>query len=299
MLDVPSILVSLVIFVHFVSSRAVRATAHQHSVFLLLLVNFFQISVNIPITMSAYQSSGIIRPATAAFCTWWTFYDYSLYTINADLMAWMSIERHLLIFHAGLLGGAGSWKRWSLHVAPWLVCLCWGPFFYMITIVSNLICTNTWTFDEPFCGQLCFPATTWGLVDIFLHMIFIISIILTANIALIIRVVYQQISLVGRTRLNWRSQRKMVLQLSAISSTYLVVWLPVAIIQLVEMYLDPTFLSVQLGTLYFLAYVGPLTMPFVYFVSIPHLLKRLKRLYSRKRRLTIAPVEATLRERQV
>ena len=219
--------------------------------------------------------------------------------MGATLMAWMSIERHLLIFHDARLGGAGSWKRWSLHVLPWIICLTWGPFFYMITVVSDLICTNTWTLDGPFCGTVCFTTTIWRLVDIFLNLIEPVSIIVTANMALIIRVVYQRMNLVGRTRVNWRRQRKMVLQLGAISLTYLVVWLPIAIILLVEIYVDPMFLSALLDILYFVAYISPLTLPFVYFLSIPNLLKRLKMICWRKRRLVIVPATVTLRDRHL
>ena len=233
-LEVPSILVSLGIFVHFVSSRAVRTAYHQHSVFVLLFVNFLQITTDIPMSLDYYRSGGLVRPATNAYCTWWTFYDYSFFAVNADLTAWISIERHLLIFHHGLLGGVGSWKRWSLHVVPWIVCLLWGPLFYMLTNVSGLVCTNTWYFDTIFCGQSCFATTTWGLVDIFVNNVMAIAIILSANVILIIRVVYQRMTVVAQTRINWHHQRKMVLQLSTISVTYLMIWLPLAIILLIS-----------------------------------------------------------------
>jgi hypothetical protein len=56
------------------------------------------------------------------------------------------------------------------------------------------------------------------------------------------------------------------------------------------------FLSAQLDTLYFLSYLGPLTLPFIYLVSIPHLLTRLKSICLRKQRRFIAPVTLTIQK---
>ena len=298
-LEVPSIIVSVIIFGHVVSRRSVRAIRHQHSMFVLLLVNFLQISTTIPMSIAFYHSGGIVRPATNAYCTWWTFYDYTLFTLNGSLMAWMSIERHLLIFHNGLLGGVGSWKRWSLHVGPWIVCFIWAPLFYSITIVSGVVCTNSWSFDSLLCGVSCHLTTSWGTTDILINIVLFVTIILTANVTLIIRVVYQRLAVAGRTRVNWSNQRKMVLQLVAVSLTYLVVWLPGAVILLVELHVDPTFLVAELDILVFLSYIAPLLLPFIYLASVPKLWSRLKQIRWRRRRIVVGPAMETVRRRNV
>ena len=298
-LEVPAIVVSLMIFAHFVSSRTARATRHHHSPFLLLLFNFIQISTDIPMSLDYYRSGGLVRPATNAYCTWWTFYENSLFAIHASLMAWISIERHLLIFHTNLLNGVSSSKGWCLHIAPWIVCLLWGPLFYMITIVSGLVCTNRWNFDAHLCGQLCHFSTVWGSLDVFVNIVVFVTIIFIANITLIIRVVYQRLTIAARTPIKWHKQRKMVFQLVAISVTYLVVWVPAAAIIFVQLYLDQTFLSDLLELFYFLAYIGPLTLPLIYLVSIPHLSRRMKNICWREQRYSFAPVTVVYRARPV
>lgn len=205
-LEDPSILISLGIFAHFVSRPAARKKRHQHSVFVLLLVNFIMISTDIPMSLGYYHAGGVVRAGTHAYCTWWTFYDYSLFTVSAAIMAWISIERHLLIFHEGLLGGVGSWKQWSLHVAPWLVCPTWGPLLYLFTNVSGLVFAQTWYFDTFFCGSPCFMPTVGGALEVFINVLIPVLIISIADLALIILMIYRRKNLVSRRRINWRSQ---------------------------------------------------------------------------------------------
>jgi hypothetical protein len=290
LLEIPAVLISLAVLVHFVSSPAVRKKRHQHSIFVLLFVNFLQITIDIPMSLDYYHSGGVVRPAVDAYCTWWVSYDYSLYSMNATLMAWISIERHLLLFHEDLLGGDNTWKRLCLHCGPWIVCFTWGPLYYTITVVIELVCINSWDFEPLFCGNPCYLNTTWGGVDIFVNIFTPVLIIFIANVTLIIRVIYQQMTLVGRTRLNWRNQLIMVIQLVAISLTYLVIWLPAVIIQLVQIYFDSTFLQVQLETFFFLGYIGPLLVPFIGIGSIRYLSRRLKVIWLRRRQIALVPV---------
>ena len=298
LLEIPAILISVAVFVHFLSSRAVRKKRHQHSVFVLLFVNFLQISFDVPISLAYYHAGGFVRPAVDAYCTWWIFCDYSLYSMNATLMAWISIERHLLLFHEDLLGGVDTCQRWLLHFGPWIFCFVWGPTFYIVTIVSGLVCINSWDFEALFCGQPCYLTTTWGAVDIFVNVFAPVLIISIANLTLIIRVIYRRATLVGRTRMNWRHQLNMVIQLVAISFTYLVIWLPAVIIQLIQFYFDSKFLSAQLETFFFLGYIGPLVVPFIGIGSIRHLCRRLRVIWLRNRQIAVVPVIPLFRQTQ-
>jgi hypothetical protein len=130
------------------------------------LINFLQIVTDIPMLLDFYRFGSAVRPPTETFCTWWTFYECSLFVVCASLTAWISIERHPLIFHDGHLGGVGSWKRWSLHVAPWTACFIWAPLFYVIIVVSGLACTNKQFLGPPFCELPCVISPLSSLVQI-------------------------------------------------------------------------------------------------------------------------------------
>ena len=297
-LEVPAILVSLAVFAHFISCRALRKKRQQHSVFLLLFINFLQITFDIPMSLDYYRSGGIVRPTAAGYCTWWTFYDYSLFTTTAWLMAWISLERHLLIFHDDLLGGIHTWKKCIFHVGPWIACCGWGPLLYTIIVVSTLVCSNHWDFDAIYCGDPCFLSTIWAAVDVFADVAVPVLIISIANLTLILRVIHRRPPFVCRTRLYWRNQLKMVVQLSAISVTYLMIWLPVAIIQLIQLYTEPTLLSGLLDTFYFLAYIGPLLLPAICIRSIPQLWKRITVVWRRHRQVALVPMIPVFRKKQ-
>ena len=241
------------------------------------------------------RSDGVVRIQTSAFCLWWAVNAYSLYASTAYVMAWISIERHLLIFHRNLLGAIGTWKRWFTHVAPWIICLILPVLFYTVVIGISPMCTNVWYFDAVFCGEPCYLTTSWSSVDVFANVVCPISVILIGSLTLILRVIRQRRTAAGTSHVNWRKQRKMVLQLCAISSLYLSVWLPIATIQLVQLYADSTFLAAQLETLYFIAYIGLLILPFVCITSIPQLFQRIRNIFRRHHRRAIAPLTQTHR----
>ena len=294
-LIVPSIAMSFTIFIHFATSRAVRAIDHQHSVIVLLIITLVQVLTDIPMVLDFYRFGGVVRLQTAAYCQGWTTIDFSLFAAGAYIMAWISIERHLMIFHRPWLGADGSWKKWWLHVAPWIICPMCPISFYALAIDISPMCTSLWSSSAFQCGGPCYLATNWAAVDIFINVVFPIAIIITANLALIIRVIHQRKTVGGRAAINWRRQRKMVLQLGAISVWYLSVWLPIATIQLTEFYIDPTFLSAQVGIVVYLDYIALLILPAVCMPSIPQLFKRLSKVVGGVRGTSIVPAGETNR----
>ena len=287
-LQIPSVIASLIVFIHFASSRALRASDRQHSLIVLLVINFVQVLIDVPMALDFYRFGGIVRLQTSAYCLWWIMIDYSLFALSALLMAWISIERHLLIFHRQLLGGAGSWRKCLLQVAPWIICLLWDLLFYTVTVLISPMCTNTWSFNAILCGQPCYVTTNWGSVDIFINAVFPIVVIIIADLALVIRVIDQRKAVTGRASVDWRRHRKMVLQLAAISTLFLSVWFPIGMIQIVRLYIDPTFLYSQLDTFNFLAFVEQLILPAVCMAFIPQLFKRLKKILMRRHGVVVA-----------
>jgi hypothetical protein len=292
-LEIPSILVSLAIFIYFGSNHNTRVTSHNHSILVLLLINLLQVITDLPMPMSFFHLDGIVQPATSAYCTWWTWYEFSLNTVNGFLMAWISIERHLLIFHSNFIRNISIRKRRLLQVVPLIVCSIWGPLYYSFTVIISPMCTNTRDFDSLFCGMPCYLSTNWGTFDLFFDVILPVLIIFTFNLALFIRVVYQHMNVVGRIRNNWKRQRKMAFQLGIISFVYLVVWIPLSIIQLGQIFINPTFLLQQLDTFNFLVYIVPLILPMVCVMAMPELIKKFQTFTFRQHHGIVMPVDNT------
>ncbi|CAF3600617.1 unnamed protein product [Rotaria sordida] len=139
------------------------------------------------------------------------------------------------------------------------------------------------------CSVPCYLTTYWGVFDLLFNVIFPVCTIVIANLALIARVIYQKSIVVRRTRIDWRRQRKMTLQLGIISTLYLVIWLPVGIGLLGQIYISSTFFLDQIDIFSFLTYLVPLLLPFVCLISMPGLMKKLKAILFRRQIMAVAP----------
>ena len=293
-LEIPSILISLLIFIYFGIYRRTRIKDHHHSILLLLLINFFQVVTDLPMPMSFFRLNGIVQPATSAYCIWWIWYEFSLNTINGILMAWISIERHILIFHRQFIQNIVGWKRKLLRIVPLIFCTLWGPLYYMLTVIISPMCIPAFNFNSLLCGLPCYLFTNWGTFDLFVDVISPVLIIFLCNLALFLRVVYQNMIVIGRTRNNNRKrQRKLAFQLGLISFVYLIVWMPLSIIQLGEIYIDPTFLFDYLDTFNFLVYIVPLILPMICLLSMPEIIKQLKIIIFPAHRGVVMPANMT------
>jgi hypothetical protein len=295
--EIPSILVSILIFVYFGWNRTTPIKGRNHSILVLLAVNFLQVSTDLPMPMHFFHLGGIVQPATSAYCTWWIWYEFSLNTINACLMAWISIERHLLIFHSGFLRNLGARKRRLLRIVPLVLCIVWGPIYYCIVVIISPMCENTRYFDSLLCGMPCYLMTNWGTFDLFFDVIFPVLIISIFNLALLVRVINQSLMTVGRVQNNWRKQRKLALQLGMISFVYLAVWIPLCIAQLGQIYIDPNFLLAESDTFNFLVYLVPLVLPLVCLTSMHEIIEKCKVLLFRCNGTVVTPANHLIAQR--
>ncbi|CAF0826049.1 unnamed protein product [Adineta ricciae] len=298
-LEIPSILVSLVIFAYFGTNRAARLTTQNISIFVLLLINFLQVTTDLPMPMSFFRLNGIVQPATSSYCTWWTFYEFSLNTVNGYVMAWISIERYVLIFHSNFTRNLSIWKRRAFQIIPLIICTLWGPLYYFVTIIISPMCTNTRSYVALLCGLPCYLLTTWGTFDLFCDVILPVLTIFMFNLILFIRAIYHTMVIRRRVQNNWRQHRKMALQLGLISFVYLVIWVPLSIIQLGLNYIDPNFLATYLDTFNFLVYIIPLILPMLCLMSMPDLMKQIKTRLLTCHGVTVVPMNNTKIQRPI
>ncbi|CAF1134446.1 unnamed protein product [Rotaria sp. Silwood1] len=148
------------------------------------------------------------------------------------------------------------------------------------------------------CSVPCYLMTNWGLFDLLFNIIIPVCTIAIANLALIVRVIYQKSIAVRLTRIDWRRQRKMALQLGIISTLYLVIWLPEGIGFLGQIYISSTFFLDQIDTFNFLTYLVPLLLPFACLISMPELIKKLKAILFRRQTMAVVPVTLKLNQYQ-
>lgn len=275
-LQIPSSIASSMSFIYIVLTPAFRSKAHDRSMCVLLVINFIQIMTDLPMAINFFRTGGIVQPASAAYCFWWIWFELTLNGISIDLMTWISIERHLLVFHSNFIRAMRPWQRWCFRVAPLIICLLWRPIFLLIAVVVSPMCTNVWNFSSLLCGFPCYLKTHLGTYYVIVETIIPVWTILIANIALVARVIIQQLSGIHRNRMDWRRQRKMVVQLGVFSTLYLSIWLPLSIVQLGEALFSSTFPFYIIDTVNFLIYIVPLLLPFACLVAKPEISRKCK-----------------------
>ena len=281
-LQIPSIFICLSLFFFFITHRILLQNRCNQALQILLMVNFIQVTCDLPMVVHFYRL-GRISPATAGYCTWWTFLEYTLNGANEFLMATISVQRHVLIFRSQLLND--RLKRWLIHHLPLCVCLVYPVILYLILVVFYPCDGTQWNFSANVCGLAnCYLINSkiLGTFDWMCNNGLPIVVIVLANVVLVIRVVRQKHR--HHQLASWRKQRRMTLQLLSISCLYFFTWFPNLCLGFVQQLFIPTFLlDVQLDYIFDLTYLIGLLLPWIYLGVFPQFTQwMIKNLLGRK-----------------
>ena len=288
-LEIPAVLMSISIIIYFILNRSVRLKFKNHIWLVLVILNISQLLLLLPLPIRYYQWDHVWLE-TASFCTWWSWFEYSTNTASLILMAWASIERHLMIFYFSIFLRL-KWKRWAFHYLPILFCLLWTPSFYFVLIVISPNCNTIWNYDQVVCGAPCFITTarsTYGLFDFLFNITVPLMVMISANLILIIRVIYGKLT--RQQAVRWRRHRKMTVQLWLVSSLYFAGWLPFTVTRLVQLTFAPWFFLDVFETIVFILYFVPLLLPFFCLTMLPGLMKKIQTKFFSQRQNQIAMV---------
>ena len=284
---VPSILCSIFVLHRLLVTRALRTAPNNHVVILILSFGLLYEITDVVWYIDFYRM-GAPLSATPAFCLTWIFIDVSVYVTITLLMAWASIERHILVFHPNWIGTTTA--CFFIHYLPMLICCVYPATFYAYMFFVEPCAlpfdyTMTTCYRYPCVGRR--PRV--ALWDSVVHNLLPIFIIVTFSMALLARVLYYRCRAHGR--IAWRNYRKMSVQLLSISAIYFVFLLPpmamyAAYTAGVSWKVASNYFSVAL---YFTYYTVLLT-PFVCAVSLPTTPRKLKQLTFLRGRRAIGPV---------
>jgi hypothetical protein len=295
-LQIPSIVLYLFIFAYFFTHHGLLKTPQNLALLILLLVNFLEASCDLPMVIHFYHS-GRVMPATAAYCTWWTFFEYTLSVSSEFLMATISVQRHILIFNSHLL--RIQKKRFLLHHLPLILCVVYPTLLYLALVVIYPCDGTLWDFSSNLCGLAnCYLvynnilATFDWAVDNGLPVV----VIILANVMLVARIIWQK--RLRQQQITWKRQRRMTLQLLSISCLYIIAWLPNTIIAVIQELGESSFIAqVQSNYILDLLYLVCVLIPWVCIGMLPEFKKWvLERLHLPLPRCnTVAPIPMTQR----
>ncbi|CAF3728242.1 unnamed protein product [Rotaria socialis] len=273
-LQPPSIICYLVSIHYILSHRGTRKALHNHGPLALLFVGLFTVVFDLSMILD-FLRTGVVTPSTEAYCSMWIFFDMLLYALACALMLWISIERHILIFHNQQLLGT-KLKRLFVHYFPiacifgyFIVFYVYGVFFYP--------CNNQYDYHVVICNGACFAFANpiLGLYDQFANSLVPYLLIIIVNIGLWLRIVWQKHYRMRRA-VDWRQHRKIILQFAPVLIVYMFGYLTFGSLQCYNMIHGPTDLSTIIQQIYFfdLFYLVGLLHPFVCLVGMPEIYRK-------------------------
>ena len=269
--DIPSIICSIFVLYHLISNRKSRSALHNHTVILLLTIALLFQLTDIPWYL-IFIRQGYVWPRIPARCLMWWLVDLGFYNTTALILAWTSIERHILVFHNRWI--LTEKQRFFVHYLPLILLLLYSTIYYTYVIFFPP-CLHTFIYTLPVCAatpcHLLHPIL--GLWEMGIHGCLTTIIVACFSIALLVRVI------VHKRRRNrvfrWKIYRKMIIQLLSISAMYLLLNFPIMLMSVAHLCGLPAEIGVEAQQIsFFLTYWVMFFLPFVALASLPGLRKK-------------------------
>jgi hypothetical protein len=218
---------------------------------------------------------GSVQPQKPIVCLLWWLADYGFYIGGIILMAWLAIERHILIFHDRWVSNRRG--RFLFHYLPLIILVAYILLFY-ITVIFLLPCENIYVYTVPVCGASpCYQL--YGILGMWEFIVNTSTPIILegiVSIGLVVRVQWQKRRL--RQSTQWRKHRRMIIQLFLISGLNVSLNLPIYLIPLAHLCGLPPAYGVQAELyFFFLGYFVIFLFPFVSLCQFPDLRKNMKK----------------------
>ena len=280
-IEIPSLVCSIILLYYLIFNQAIRKSMNNHVIIALLIIGLFSQLIDNPFYLN-YLRLGYVWPQIPFSCFIWWFAATGISNMTNLVMAWASIERHILVFHNGWL--STKKKRFFVHYLPLLIILLYG-FIYYIIILSIYSCENIYAYTTDWCFYPCYyNDEKLAIYDTIMNSIIPTPIIIISSIALIIRVVKRKRAL--HQCVHWRKYRKMIIQLLSISALFLLFNLPMTTLLLAHICGLPDGAAGQFEfyTYYMYRFIS-LFLPFICLITASEIRKKIKEKILPRRRI--------------
>ena len=128
---VPSIICAFFALFHLLFTRNLRTALNNHSIIILLCVCLSSELTNYPWILFFFQH-GSRWERSPVLCSLWVLTGWGLYATQNILFAWMTVERHILVFHDNWL--ATKKKRFLIHYLPLIVVMLYCLIYHSMVV---------------------------------------------------------------------------------------------------------------------------------------------------------------------
>ncbi|CAF1086753.1 unnamed protein product [Adineta steineri] len=287
---IPSMISALFALYHLLRERALRQALHNHIIIILLIINLFYQMTDMCFFIHYFRTYQSFMP-TPTFRLFWGYIDWSIYGVQFFLYAWVTIERHILIFHDHLLSTRK--KRFFIHYLPPVIITIY-PLLYYAIVHFVPTCENTFdNLTTPGFFPCQFSDVVFGTYEILADAIIPCFTIVISSVALLLRAVWQRYHM--HRQIQWRQYRKMTLQVIIISSIYLIFPFPYMIINFLHVCGVPAEIGAEflLRTMFF-TYYTLFLFPIISVGSLSELREKVKSIIRfRRQRRIVGPLNNT------
>lgn len=270
--DVLSLACTFYLLLHLCFSRKLRESIGNHVIIILLILGLGTLCIDVPFYLAFIVHDGIVTPEIPATCLIWWFATFGTYNGGTILMAWAAIERHLIVFHYRLISTRRG--RFFTHYFP-LICLLLYIFIFYIYVLFFFPCEETFEYRLPICNAYpCYQEDPFiGMWEFIINNIVPSFLVAIFSGTLLIRVIRQKRRL--HQHVQWHRQRRMIIQLVAISLLNILVNVPLNIVSLARLCGLPEDYGVDAQQyFYFSCYFLIFLFPFVCLFAYPELWKK-------------------------
>ncbi|UJR19476.1 hypothetical protein I4U23_022607 [Adineta vaga] len=282
---IPSLICFLIVFYYFIRLRKTLLfdRINHHVILCILISDFLIITTELPFTLQ-FLSLGYIQ--TSNICQFWIFWNYTSEALPLFLTMYASIERYLLVFHKHFMM---KYKKLLHYIPMTIVCL------YTIGINAYLVllipCQTNHQYDLNVfvCGGACyFSNFILNIYDTIIDVMLPPFIILIFNLLIIFRVIIHKQHILPTVVVPniLKKNRRMILQLLAISFLSLATWIPWVVIILGQDFYDPSFAQQFIDVIiHYLPYFTTFASPLLALIGLPEIRAKFKKV---NRQQTIA-----------
>lgn len=266
---------SLFVLYHMLSKKTVRHNLHNHAIIIILILNLICECTDIPWFMYYFQN-GVVWLKVPIFCRIWIFIDSVTYVLIARLVAWASIERHILIFHEQWVSTRK--KRFFVHYIPIGLILAYTMMYYIV-LDFIIPCNILYNYFIPYCNFLsCAYTSALSIFEFSSSGIPNSAIIAFFSAALVFRVMRHRVHL--HQQIHWRKYRKMTIQIISITALFYIFYLPLVLQGLVVAIFGSTY-AARVYYVYgvYLSYYINFLLPFVSAGILPDLRTKVIRVF--------------------
>ena len=270
---------NLFLLYHLLTDRHLRKQLHNHIIIAILFASLQFTLIHVPFSLNLFLT-GSVWPRSVIACSIWRFTAYLGCNANDVLLAWATIERHILIYHSQVV--RQYWYRLILHYIP-LIFLVVYLFFFNAASFFTPACFRHYDFSAVFCDATCLGSivfmSTWYLV---VNQLLAAILAIIFSFALFIRVLQRRMAM--NKSIDWQRLNKLTAQVLILTVLFIVLEVPYAITGSLDYFGlfrgSHTFNMINAVSL-FLCYIMPIIMPFACFLG---LYSELREKFSRKNR---------------